>query len=269
MPVDDVDPPAPSPYLKLLRQIHRHVEPRTYVEIGVSTGRSLALALPGTVSIGIDPAPKVQGALGPHARVVQTTSDEFFARPDAADVLGGAPLDLAFIDGMHQFEYALRDFMHLERWAGAESTILVHDCYPVDEVSAARERTTDCWSGDIWKLIVCLKQWRPDLKLAVIDVAPTGLGLIRGLDPRSSVLEDHYDEILEAYVPMAFSHLEEAGKAEALNRVPNDWLRISALLAPGAAKRKDWLEARARPRRRALRPALARRVFRAGNSSSA
>ena len=54
--------------------------------------------------------------------MVQSTSDDFFARPDAAEVLGGVPLDLAFIDGMHQFEYALRDFMHLEHWATPEST---------------------------------------------------------------------------------------------------------------------------------------------------
>ena len=146
----------------------------------------------------------------------------------------------------------------------------MHDCFPVDEVSAARERTTDCWSGDIWKLIICLKQWRPDLKVAVIDVAPTGLGMIRGLDPGSAVLENHYDEILEAFVAMPFGRLEDTGKAEALNRVPNDWQRISALLAPGAAKRKDWLDARVRPRRRSLRPMLAKRAFfRAGNNSSA
>ena len=37
------------------------------------------------------------------------TSDEFFARNDVGAELGGLPVDLAFIDGMHHFEFALRD----------------------------------------------------------------------------------------------------------------------------------------------------------------
>ena len=46
------------------------------------------------------------------------TSDDFFASHDLAQVLGGRPVDLAYIDGMHQFEFALRDFMNLERYVG-------------------------------------------------------------------------------------------------------------------------------------------------------
>jgi hypothetical protein len=30
-------------------------------------------------------------------------------------LLGGLPVELGFIDGMHLFEFALRDFMNLER----------------------------------------------------------------------------------------------------------------------------------------------------------
>ena len=51
--------PRGFPYFDLLDRIHQHVLPRTYVEIGVSTGRSLTLALPGTMSVGIDPDPRL------------------------------------------------------------------------------------------------------------------------------------------------------------------------------------------------------------------
>ena len=105
--------------------------------------------------------------------------------------LGGKAVDLAFIDGMHLFEYALRDFSNLERLCTPHSTILVHDCYPLDRQTADRERTTLFWSGDIWRLILLLKKYRPDLEINVIAAPPTGLGVIRNLDPASRVIADN------------------------------------------------------------------------------
>jgi Methyltransferase domain len=230
MAVDALDAAMASPYLRLIHRIHRHVRPRTYVEIGVSTGRSLALAMPETIAVGVDPEPRVQVPLGANARVMAMTSDDFFARHSASELFGDLPLDLAFIDGMHRFEFALRDFVNLEQWATERSVILVHDCYPIDEVSAARERTTKYWSGDIWRLIVCLKARRPDLQVAVVDAAPTGLGVIRGLDPRSEILRDQYDDIVDEYLALPYRHVDAGGKARVLNRVPNDWPAVRAVL---------------------------------------
>jgi hypothetical protein len=99
----------------LLPRIHQHLQPRTYVEIGVETGASLRLALPGTLALGIDPQPQLTKPLRRNARVFRLTSDEFFARHDLRAELKGQPVDFALIDGMHHFEYALRDFMNLER----------------------------------------------------------------------------------------------------------------------------------------------------------
>jgi len=105
---------------------------------------------------------------------------------------------------MHLFEFALRDFVNLERYCGPQSTILVHDCNPLDAAMAARKQTQLLWSGDVWKLIPCLKKYRPDLKIRTVDVAPTGLTIIRGLDPASSTLSSRLREIEQEFVPLDF-----------------------------------------------------------------
>jgi hypothetical protein len=218
------------PYYDAMDLVHRHLVPRTYVEIGVSTGRTLRLALPGTRCVGIDPEPHLEQPLAPDQQVFAQTSDEFFAGHDLGAVLGGAPMDLAFIDGMHHFEFALRDFINLERASHPDTTVLIHDCLPQSEEGAARERTTVLWSGDVWRLIVALREWRPDLDVAVAAWAPTGLGVVRGLDRRSTVLSDHYDEIVERLLAMPYRDLDDGTMDEQLHRVPGTWEALRALL---------------------------------------
>ena len=215
-------------YREALDFVHTTVAPRTYVETGVSQGGSLAFALPGTRAVGIDPKPKLDRPIPRSASIYPMTSDEFFERHDLSGLLGG-PVDMAFIDGMHLFEYALRDLINIEQHCSPDSVLLVHDCYPPDEVTAARERTTRRWSGDVWKLVPCLREYRPELRLATLDVAPTGLAVITGLDPGSRVLAERYDEICERYVPLAYGVLD-AGKPEALARVPGDAGTLAELL---------------------------------------
>ena len=82
------------------------------MEIGIFQGESLRLATSATVIVGIDPDPKIGCVLGPQMKVFKTTSDEFFATHDLRAELGDRSVDLAFIDGMHRFEFAMRDF----RW---------------------------------------------------------------------------------------------------------------------------------------------------------
>lgn len=239
-----------QPYFGLLDRIHRYLLPRTYVEIGVSRGTSLALAMPGTICVGVDPQPLVGGSIRRRARIFGVTSDEFFENQDRDRVLAGRPLDLAFIDGMHHFEVALRDFMHLEQWGSEGTTILLHDCYPVSEEGASRDRTTLGWSGDVWKTVVCLKRWRPDLRVSVVDAGPTGLAVISGIDPSSTVLSDHYDEIVGEFMDLSYSYLEQHGKADSLNLVPDRWDVVRDLL-PGEPFRPNATTLRLR---RALRP---------------
>lgn len=151
--------------------------------------------------------------------IVEATSDEFFARNDLRGLLGGLEVDLAFIDGMHLFEFALRDFINLERACGRDSVIAVHDCDPPNAEAAARERTTAFWTGDVWKLVLCLKRHRPDLRVAVVDVPPSGLGIVTNLDPGSTLLEERFAQICDELVGLEFGELAEA-KHEKLSIVP-------------------------------------------------
>jgi ketosteroid isomerase-like protein len=217
-------------YLRLLERLHAHLRPRTYVEIGVSRGDSIARAQPGTKIIGIDPAPDLfDPAIAASVEVLRYTSDDYFAENDLAEPLGGRPIDLAFIDGRHLFEYALRDFMNLERHCTEGSVIAAHDCYPISRETSTRERSTRAWNGDVWKLVVCLRELRSDLGVHVVDVRPTGLAIFTGLDPASTVLRDRYDEIIDRFVPLDYDILE-GGKGERLARVDNDWRAIEAFL---------------------------------------
>jgi hypothetical protein len=60
---------------------------------------------------------------------------------------------LAFIDGLHLFEQAFLDFIALEKFARPGSVIMIHDCLPLNRVTADRTRTTDFYTGDVWKLV--------------------------------------------------------------------------------------------------------------------
>ena len=220
--------PGPS-RAELLSTIHNWLRPRTYVEIGVAEGNSLLLAAPGTRAIGVDPAPMITRSLPPDTTVYAEKSDDFFANRDVRALLGGLPVELGFIDGMHLFDFALRDFMNLERLCTPGSTILFDDCIPADRRSAGRDRTTDFWTGDVWRVIPALKKYRPDLRIHTIAASPTGLCVVRGLDPGSRVIAENYEAIVKEFLALDYGALEP-DKAKFLNVFPNDWERIKEIL---------------------------------------
>jgi GT2 family glycosyltransferase len=183
------------PYLSVLQNIHEKLAPRTYVEIGVRHGHSLALAQ--CVSIGIDPAPQLMLELKPQHTLYEMTSDRFFEKHASESLFQN--LDFAFIDGMHWFEFALRDFMNLERHAHGASLVVFDDIFPNHPRQAERYRQTRVWTGDIWKIVPCLKQYRPDLLLLTLDAAQAGLLIVAGLDPTNRELERHYPTICRQF----------------------------------------------------------------------
>src|SRR3954454_16373450 len=143
-------------YLEFLERLHAVLEPTTYLEIGVRHGDSLALAR--CPAVGVDPGYNLRVELGPQATLYGETSDEYFRRRDAL-----APIGLAFIDGMHLVEYALSDFIGVEKRAHWTSVVVLDDMLPRVAREASRHRRTRAWTGDVYKLSAILAEWRPDL----------------------------------------------------------------------------------------------------------
>jgi len=197
--------PGPS-YRDILRRLHDALRPRSYLEIGVEHGTTLAFAVHSEQVIGIDPAPAPAGPAWPaRARYFQMTSDAFFERHSRTDVLPGS-IDLAFIDGKHWFDYALRDFCAVEAWCEPGSTIVLHDCLPVAKAAATRQRRTRFWVGDTWKALECLLAERSDLSISVIPCYPSGLVVVRRLDPGSTVFRQRLPELVGRYRPLEYPY---------------------------------------------------------------
>jgi Methyltransferase domain len=187
-------------YLDFLRTLHERLVPRTYLEIGVARGHSLALSR--CRSIGIDPGFRVDQQLVGPASLIRTTSDEYFAALQQASARPFArlPVDLAFIDGMHHFEYALRDFIGVERYCTPASVVAFDDVLPRNVEEAARGGEPPDWTGDVFRIAAALAANRPDLRLLTVDTEPTGTLLVTDLDPASGVLQVCLDDIVREYV---------------------------------------------------------------------
>jgi hypothetical protein len=185
-------------YLEFLHKLHEQLEPAAYLEIGIRHGDSLALAR--CPAVGIDPEFELRADVGPDVALFRESSDEYFERADPLEPLGGRPPDLAFIDGMHLAEFALRDFVNVERCARWTSVAVFDDILPREPEEAARDRRTHAWTGDVFKMLGILERHRPDLISLRVGTEPTGLLLVLGLDPASRVLSYGYDRIVEAAV---------------------------------------------------------------------
>ena len=108
----------------------------------------------------------------------EMTSDDFFRTQP--QLFSKRKIDVAFIDGLHEYNQVVRDVNNcLERLG--EGVIVLHDCNPNSEEEAllsdhlpAPDRA---WMGDTWKAVVHFRSCRNDLNIFVLDT-DAGLGII-------------------------------------------------------------------------------------------
>lgn len=190
--------PSGMPYHRFLRTLHEACLFDWYLEVGCRSGKSFAPVRSKTVAV--DPFFQAEiNVIGkkPALHVFQQTSDDFFSSGFLAR--NRIRFGLAFLDGMHLFEFLLRDFMNTEAAMDPNGVILLHDCVPYGPDMLTRDLDNlpkGAWTGDVWKLIPILQRWRPELRLTVLDCEPTGLVCVSGLRPKSRVLAANYDRIV-------------------------------------------------------------------------
>ena len=215
-------------YYDVLRRLQEHLRPRSYLEIGVESGASLALCSGQTIAVGIDPAPLRLMAPKVVTKIFPMTSDAYFECRSPTVDAECETIDLTFIDGLHTFEQTLRDFVHVERYTGPRSVVIFHDVLPIDALTAGREQKTVFWTGDIWKIPLCLTEMRPDLEICVIPAPPSGLCLVRRLDSSSKVLADSFGSAVDAYISMDLDTVQL--RRQKIPEIANDWDRIREYL---------------------------------------
>jgi hypothetical protein len=174
-----------------------------------------------TFAYAIDPNPIIEVPIAARHQVSQMTSDEWFGF--IGDRIEPAPR-LAFIDGMHLAEFALRDFIGVERLMSRDGVIVFDDVLPYSAAIAGREPLPGDWAGDVWKIHLILRYFRPDLVLTLVDVNPTGALAVAGLDPDNRVLTERYDEIVSKYV-----------MAPIMDAVPDEYITRTNAIPPAAA----------------------------------
>lgn len=236
------DDHAGDHYTRLLARLHDILKPRTYLEVGTLHGDTLTLAR--CASLAIDPDFQVSGDImkgKPSCFLAQMGSDRFFESHNPNTYLGG-PVDLALIDGMHLYEYLLRDFANIEAHCKKKSIILIHDCLPTDAFVARRNAADralethsdhpEWWAGDVWKALLILRKARPDLRILSFDAAPTGLVAVTNLDPGSDVLTKGYYPLIDSVRDVTMNDIG----AESFRRMANYTSSATVTDATGAAQ---------------------------------
>jgi hypothetical protein len=184
---------------------------KRYLEIGVNEGKLMSY-IHADIAVGVDPEFVLSSNVAAHKQethLIRKSSDSFFKDVDFHSAFGGPP-ELCFLDGFHNFDFLLRDFMNAESICGPTSLICMHDCLPLDEIMATRSygawsaatigtKFQGSWTGDVWKIIPILQRYRPDLKLVMASAPPTGVVCVTNLKPDDTTLRANYLNIVKEY----------------------------------------------------------------------
>lgn len=176
---------------EVIQTLMKEKKLNNYLEIGVFNGH-IFFRIRSTFKIAVDPEFRFDAArkigktiINPYNlynHYYSKTSDAFFAE-DAPSLLKDKKLEISLIDGMHEYEYALRDVENTLQYLSGNGVIVMHDCNPQTPKAASsfaqwKERNfSDTWNGDVWKVILHMRSVRNDIHAMVLD-CDHGLGII-------------------------------------------------------------------------------------------
>jgi hypothetical protein len=187
-----------------------------YLEVGVAMGLTLE-SIEAPTRLGVDPAPTFDLSRLPKGlEFFKGTSDDFFHQLDS-DVY----FDVVFLDGLHTFEQVYRDLLntlaHLP-----DGAILIDDTVPSDEVSAlpdqgasfARRRELGLpglpWHGDVWKLVVSVARYHPELDFRTILGSGNPQTLLWKTHPHAEIAAPRPDAV-EEIAALTYSEVFSGG----------------------------------------------------------
>ena len=176
----------------------------TYFEIGVRHGDSFRWVDAGR-KIGVDPVRQPEmGTPLAGEEFYEATSDDFFAKL-AGDVLRTRCIDVALIDGLHEFSQVVRDFHNVEQYISPKGVVVLDDFNPRSAELASDVPTGAAWNGDVWKLAPYLRSIRPDLRLRTVD-ADQGVGIVDGFGDEPTAA-DH--RVVDECKALDYSYLRD------------------------------------------------------------
>lgn len=204
-----------------------------YLEIGVNNGVNF-LKIRAPRKVGVDPkfcaTPQrkvswyLRNPSNWFSRWIEKTSDDYFEIEGAH-----APIDVAFVDGLHTYKQSLKDTLNALDRLQEGGVIILHDCNPPNQYAATPALSledagtkippgsTEAWCGDVWKTIIFLRSFHPDLRVFVLD-CDFGLGVV--MKGANEGLLSYTREQIDA---LTYSDLEK-DKKRLLNLKPATYL---------------------------------------------
>jgi hypothetical protein len=221
-----------------LNRIKDMIGAKTYLEIGVDTGDTF-LAVDVEHKVAVDPSFKFDTAQ--HAtdavEFFAVTSDEFFV-----EHAGERRFDLVFIDGLHTFEQALRDFCNALAVGHERTVYVIDDIKPSDVFSALRipadtmrfrrdsgATMNHAWHGDVYKAMLAIHDFFPMFSYATFATGGNEQSVL-WREPRAG-FRPRFDD-LEAISRLGYFELQEhldlfnfAAEAEVMARLEDTLAR--------------------------------------------
>lgn len=177
----------------------------TYIEIGVQKGNCFRQII-ASFKVAVDPVKQPELRIKADEHYYEKDSNTFFLE-HAKEVFEGRQIDVAFVDGMHEFTQALQDVVNLIPYMASNGVILIHDCNPTTREHVGNSVTMrNGWTGDVWKVGYFLNSSCEQYNYFTLR-SDWGIGVLTGFDNDKELTMPN-SEVLQQYKKLDFDYLE-------------------------------------------------------------